>query len=322
MEPIRKLDDLLAQHFPEQEYIVDRLVPDSSLTILSGASGSFKTYILLEIAISVASGKPLFGKFNTHKSGVLIIDEENGERLMQKRLNQLGATAELPIYFTPSMGFELTDENISNVPLSCKTYDIKLLILDSLIRIHSADENSSREMAKVFKQLRKFSEQGIAVLVTQHNRKPGANGGGAGNEMRGSTDIRAAIDSHIGVSRRNKVYLTFDQTKQRYDFELEPFKVKANVSSTEFTFEYLGAIKAETDKSEVIWQTVQQLLKEHGQLSQSELLEKLSATEAKTNEHTLRELLRQWQAEGLLPPPQSGAGKTKYYSLLKETDDE
>ncbi len=322
MDPVKKLDELMAMNFPEQEYIVDRLVPDASITILSGASGSFKTYSLLQIAIAVASGKPLFDQYQTQQSGVLIIDEENGERLMQKRLYQLSATADLPIYFTPQMGFELTEENVDNVILSCLTYDLKLVVIDSLIRVHSADENSAREMAKVFKLLRRFTEANIAVLVTQHNRKPGANSGGAGNEMRGSTDIRAAIDSHIGVTRKQKWYLTFEQTKQRYDVELDPFKVKVNANKDSFSFEYLGTLKAEAVKEEVLYKAVCELLGEHGQLSQKELLEKLADTDARTNEHTLRELLRQWIAEDLLPEPKRGLGKEKLYHLSVEPNDE
>jgi hypothetical protein len=321
MDPIKKLDELMAQNFPEQEYVIDRLVPDASITILSGASGSFKTYTLLQMAISVASGESFLDQFKTQQSGVLIIDEENGERLMQKRLYQLRASEDLQIYFTPRMGFELTDENIDNIQLSCRTYGIKLLIIDSLIRIHSSDENSAREMARVFKQLRRFTEEGIAVLVTQHNRKPSANGGGAGNEMRGSTDIRAAIDSHVGVTRKNKWYLTFDQTKQRYDVELDPFEVKVTADKNSFDFEYLGTIKAHADKSEILLTAITGLFTEHGQLRQRDLLEKLAEVGVKTNEHTLRTQLNRWVAEGQLPRPLSGVGNTKLYHLSEVSDE-
>ena len=80
---IKQLDELMSQDYPDQEYIVDRLVPASSITILSGQSRSFKTYTLLDMALCVASGRPLFGQFATQETGILIIDEENGERLLQ-----------------------------------------------------------------------------------------------------------------------------------------------------------------------------------------------------------------------------------------------
>lgn len=308
----------MAQQFPEQEYLIDRLIPDSSITILSGASGSFKTYTLLEMALSIASGKPLFSQFAAQQAGVLIIDEENGERLMQKRLKQLGAADDLPIYFTPKMGFELTDDNVENIILSCKTYGIKLIVIDSLIRIHSAEENSSKEMAKVFKQLRRFTEQDIAVLVTQHNRKQGNFNGGVGNEMRGSSEIRAAIDSQLGVIRKKKWYLTFDQSKQRYDVELEPFQVKVNANEQEFSFEYLGAMEVSQDKEELILEEVLNILQENQYLNQGQLLERLEPTKGKTNEHTLRTLLAQWQLEGTIPAPKKGNGKEKLYHLEVE----
>lgn len=322
MDPIKPLQTLMQQHFPEQEYVVDRLVPDASITIFSGYSRSFKTYTLLEIALSVASGKPLFGQFATQNTGVLIIDEENGERLLQKRLKQLGAVADLPVYFTPQQGFTLSDAAIDNVILSCQTYDIRLVIIDSLIRVHGSDENSARDMAKVFKQLRRFTDKGIAVLVTQHNRKQGAVNGGTSNEMRGSSDILAAVDSHIGVVRKDKWYLKFDQTKQRYDVELEPFEVKVQADDNTFAFDYLGTLNTHVDKTEIIRTAVITLLSEHGQLCQKDLLEKLAELDLKTNEHTLRNLLNRWIAEGLLAPPSSGSGNTKFYSLSEGTQNE
>jgi RecA/RadA recombinase len=322
MDPIKKLEDLMYQDFPEQTYIVERLIPDSSITIFSGYSRSFKTYTLLQIAISIASGEPLFGQFPCQQTGVLVIDEENGQRLLQKRLFQLGATADLPVYFTPNMGFELSDKTIDNVINSCKTHGIKLVIIDSLIRIHGSDENSAREMSKVFRQLRRFTEQDIAVLVTQHNRKQGNVNAGTSNEMRGSSDILAAVDSHVGVVRKNKWYLTFDQTKQRYDVELDPFEVKVTADENNFTFEFLGMKQSHVDKSEILRTAVTELLAEHGQLRQKDLLEKLAELDIKTNEHTLRDLLNRWVAEELLSPPLAGTGNTKFYRLNNGVSDE
>ena len=163
MDPIVTLDELMKKSFPEQAWVVDGLIPTSAVTILSGPPASYKTWVLLQTAISVAKGEPLFGQFATDKTGVLIIDEENGERLIQQRMFQLGATADLPSWFTPNKGFIVNDENMSDILLSCKAYDIKLLIIDSLVRIHGSDENSAGDMAEVFKHLRRFVERDIAV---------------------------------------------------------------------------------------------------------------------------------------------------------------
>lgn len=311
----------MARDFPEQEYIVDRLIPASSITILSGQSRSFKTYTLLEIALAAAQGEPLFGQFNTQKTGVLIIDEENGERLLQKRLKQLHAAEDLPIYISSFGGFQLDDSHVDQVLNFCSENNIGLVIIDALIRVHGADENSARDMSKVFQKLRAFTKQDVAVLVTQHHRKMGTMNTGAGNEMRGSSDILAAVDSHVGVSRKEKFYLTFTQEKQRYDVELDPFQVKVNVDEDNFSFEYLGLFRKPLDNSAILLPAVIKLLTEHGRLLQVELLEKLGEQNVATNEHELRRLLKQWVAEGALPQPIKGRGNSKYYSLEGDSDE-
>lgn len=316
MGHIKTMGTLMSEKFPEQVYLVDRIIPDSAITIMSGASRAFKTYTLLETAIAVASGKKLFGQFETQLVGVLIIDEENGDRLLQKRLKQLGADDSLPIHFSSLQGFTLEDKKIKEILNYCVNNSIGLVIIDSLIRIHGSDENSSRDMSKVFKQLRQFTEEGIALLVTQHNRKQGNFNTGAGNEMRGSSDILAAVDSHIGVVRKNKLYLQFDQSKQRYDLELDPFEVKVTVDNDNFSFEYLGTINSRIDQTDILRTAVISLLKEVGPLSQTDIEVRLRKLEINTNEHKLRALLKRWVAEELLLPPIKGSvGNTKLYKL-------
>lgn len=322
MEPIKKLDALMAIQFPEQEYLIDRLIPESSITILSGTSGSYKTYTLLQMAISVASNTQLFEQFNTRQTGVLIVDEENGERLMQKRLLQLNADSDLPIYFTPKTGFKLEEEMINSLISQCKSHNIGLVIIDSLVRVHNADENSSREMAKVYEKVRRFTQEGIAVLITHHNRKQGAFSGNAGAEMRGTSENLAAVDCHIGVVARKETYLRFEQTKQRYAKNLGKFEVKIISNDNDFKFEYLGGIENTPDKSDLLLTSTISLLKVNEELSQKDILAKLEEAGVKTNEHTLRNLLALWIKEGVLLPPSAGLGKTKIYRLAGEVSDE
>jgi hypothetical protein len=317
MDPILKLDQLLHKSFPEQVWAVDGLVPAAAFTILAGPPASYKTAVLLHTALSVAKGEPLFGQFATRQSGVLIIDEENGERLLHQRLKQLGAMANLPIWFTPRKGFIVNKENVDNVLLSCQTYGIKLLIIDSLIRIHGSDENSAGEMAEVFKKLRCFTDNGITILMTHHNRKPGIAFNGA-SEMRGSSEILAAVDSHIGLSRKRSK-LTFTQTKQRYAKELEPFAVQVVEDDDNFSFAYAGAAKE--NNSKLITDAVMKLLGEHERLFQKELLKRLEEQSVKTNEHKLRELMKDLVEDGAVLET-AGSGKTKYYSLNSVVSDD
>ena len=325
MDNSKTIDELMAHNYPPATYLVDHLIPTEAITILSGQSRSYKTYALLDIAVAVASQKPLFEHFETTQANVLIINEEDGERLLQQRFRQLGVekSAGLPIRISALTDFKLEDNQVKETIDFCERNAIKLVIIDSLIRVHNADENSAREMSKVFGQLRKFTKAGIAVVVTQHNRKATQHSTGGASEMRGSSDILAAVDSHIGVKRdtRDRFYLTFTQEKQRYDVELEPFQMKFNTNDPVFKFEYLGAFRNQPDKSAVLFSAVVELLKENEQLMQREILEQLTENGVETNEHELRELLKRWVNEGAIPKPNKGTGKSKLYHLEDAKDE-
>lgn len=320
MNPLVTIEELMSMDFPEQKWLADKLIPAGAITILSGPPASYKTWVILHMALCVAKGEPLFGEFKTNQGGVLVIDEENGQRLLQERLYMLSATADLPVFFTEQPGFVLNDKNVALALRNCKAHSIKLIIIDSLVRVHASDENSSGDMSAVFKQLKRFATKGITVLVTHHNRKPGVNSGGVSNEMRGSSDILASVDCHIGMKRKDKI-LTLHQTKNRYAEELEPFAVLATTDEDSFSFEYQGQLRASEDKNQVIKDAVLQLLGEHDKLFQKELLSRLAELGAKTNEHKLRELLNEMVADKTIAET-PGAGKTKYYSLSEEVSDD
>ena len=325
MNNSKTIDQLMAHNYPATTYLVDRLIPTESITILSGASRSYKTYALLDIAIAIASHKPLFQHFDTTQANVLIINEEDGERLLQQRFRQLGIEkdAGLLIRISALTDFKLTDDKVKTTVQFCKDNAITLVIIDSLIRVHSSDENSATEMSKVFSQLRKFTKAGIAVLVTQHNRKTTQNSTGGASEMRGSSDILAAVDSHIGVKRDNKdrFYLTFTQEKQRYDVELDPFQMKFNASEPVFKFEYLGELGKQPDKSTTLYTVVCTLLSEYNELTIEELLDKIKDKGVSTYRKELRDLLKRWISEDALPEPRRGSGKTKNYWIESQNNE-
>lgn len=283
-------------------------------------AGSYKTYILLETALSVVQGRPLFGQFDTAKTGVLMIDMENGEALLQQRLRELGTPDEdLPIYFASRREFIVNEENTRLAILNCKAYKVGLLMIDSLVRVHQGDENASGDMAKVFEMLRQVADEGIAVLITHHNRKPGSNISGGRHEMRGSSDILAAVDCHISLRRKDE-QITVEQTKLRTAKELPSFKGAVEGGEESVRFKYVGSLVPKISNDELIVNTVLELLDEHARLSQKELLAMLAEAGIKTNEHKVREILDELIDFRITVT--NGKGNTKYYSPMSERGDD
>jgi RecA-family ATPase len=140
------LSNILTHKYPPQNWVVDGLIPVEGMVAVSGDPGSYKTWLMMEMALSVASGKNFLGKFPTKQGGVIIVDEENPARLLQKRFKRMSLPEEeLPISILPLSGFQLTDENVPFLLHEAKRQGTKLIIFDSLVRIHSADENDAKK---------------------------------------------------------------------------------------------------------------------------------------------------------------------------------
>jgi RecA-family ATPase len=156
------ISELLKRHFDPVEWVVQKLIPSESIVAISGYPASYKTWLVLEIANKVANGLSLFDEFPTTKMGVLIIDEENGERQLQKMFKSLGVSTEnsnIPIFFMSYHGFKVTPEHMERLIETMKEINAKIVIFDSLIRIHTGNENSAKEMAQVFDLLKEIKKQ-------------------------------------------------------------------------------------------------------------------------------------------------------------------
>ena len=243
---IQSLSSLLLKQFPASKWLVENLVPESGLILMSAAPASFKTWLALEISLCVADGEPLFGIFRTNQGNVLICDEESGDRMLQDRFKKLGAKiAENPweekqIYYLSRIGRQVDDGYIKELLAECKKHDIKLIIFDSLVRFHTARENDSVEMAKILNLFKSLNDNGIATLILHHNRKSGGGVRGGGEMVRGSSDILASCDVHLSVNRRNRKII-ISQTKNRYMEEIKPFSVELKVlNENSSKFEFIG----------------------------------------------------------------------------------
>ena len=308
------LKELMSRQFPDSEWVVEPLIPEG-LTVLSAQPASYKTWLMLDIAIAVASGSQLFDTFDTTQSGVLMVDEENSERLLQQRLQLLGDDNELPIHFMVDKKFRLEDAKIGSVIRFCKDNDIGLVTFDSLVRIHSKNENDAVQMSEVFAKIRQFNKAGINVLVTHHNRK-GGNSENPSQDMRGSSDILAAVDCHLSLKRnRESKVLSITQTKVRFMEELEPFEMEVITNEESVRFEYMGLSDfAETKRQKTI-RAIKELLADGKVLNQKDILVALEEANNKVSAKTLRATLKNMEANDELKG-MPGKGSEILYSLV------
>ncbi len=193
----------LAEELPELPWLVPALgIAPGAPVIVAGYGYSRKTMALQAMAVSVASGKPLWGVYQVRQGPVLHLDYEQGRRLTQERYQRLArgmgvCLAELPLQAAclPSM---YLDGPGAEAMLVRACQGQALVIIDSLrAACPSADENSS-DVRQHLDVLGRVSEKtGAVVVMVHHAKKPSKDEPeGAKFSIRGSASL---FDACSGV---------------------------------------------------------------------------------------------------------------------------
>ncbi len=258
------LDELFSMEPPKNKWVIEGLIPYQCMTLVSGAPASYKTWLLLKMALTICEGTSLFGKFPCEQNNVLIINEEDYWGSVRERLQLLGAGKGLNIYLLSQKGFLVSDENAVEMLLEvCEEKKIGVIIMDSLVRISKADENSASEMSEVFRIIKKFCQNSMTVIVTHHDRKEGKKPSSPEARLRGSSDILASADCHLAIKRdkNNRNKISIEQTKIRQGKEIEPFELEIKEDKTRVDFDYLGGYQKDQNKKDLAMKAVKSILK-------------------------------------------------------------
>jgi len=215
---------------PPIEYVVEKLIAESSVNVWFGQWGAKKTWAAIDLAVCVASGKQWLG-MATEPCNVLIVDEESGDTRLANRIKdtmrgELGqmANASVPIKSVSLAQFNLLKrpDDADLLARLVLELDAKLIIIDALADVMlGGDENAVKDTQPVFANLRFIAElTGAAFIVIHHANKLGG--------YRGSSAIAGAIDTLLSVeSKQDNSLITFKTEKMR-DGEPLNFACEAN----------------------------------------------------------------------------------------------
>lgn len=308
--------------FPPQNWVVEGLIPMEGMVAVSGDPGSYKTWLLLDMALAVAKGEKFLGQFETNQCGVMIVDEENPARLLQQRLKRMPITEDdLPIQILSLSGFQLTNENARFLLHEAGRLEIGLIIFDSLVRIHDAEENDAKKMAEVFARMKLFIQNGISVIFIHHNRKQTSYGNSA-QAMRGSSDILASVDSHIGIKHDEETGIVrMEQTKSRFDKKVRPIEILVEHGKGSTEFKFLGECagqKRETKVDKAAEAIIEVLLEKDRPLNQTQIVGELTECK-KIGRNNVIKALEKLIQEGILNMTK-GEKNSVIYTLHKSEE--
>ena len=187
----RPLD--LTKEPPPPSWLLDGLVAKGDVTLLTGPPGVGKSWVTMGLTTAVVEGKSEFlGQAVLGQGRVLYVDQENPDDVVYNRLHQLGLTAHgrANLRYLWNQGIRV-DRNPDDFIEEALDFAPELIILDSLTRLHTQDENSAGAMAALFNEgIQPLArDTGAAVLLIHHTNKQGGE--------RGSIDIVASVDAAL-----------------------------------------------------------------------------------------------------------------------------
>ena len=206
--PVVRVAELPMNELAER-WLVEQLWCAHSVGVIGGAPKCAKTWLGLDMALSVATGTPCLGKYPVPEPGpVLVYLAEDALRAVRERIEGMARhrgldLEEVQIHVITAPVLRLDHErDRTRLWETVRRLRPRLLVLDPLVRLHGIDENHAGDVAELLGYLRTLQrELGLSVLLVHHTRKNAPDGVAAGLGLRGSGDIHAFGDSNLYLQR-------------------------------------------------------------------------------------------------------------------------
>ena len=207
---LKSMNDLLQLSTPE--FLIEDWLLENTIAMMVGDTGSFKSTLAIDIAVCIQNSLP-WHSFRTRACNVAIFNHEDGNGFTKRYLASLNHyQVRESLIFWDSEVPNMLDTSMVDARISAmKEAEIGLVVVDTLAHgMPGADENSAKEMGVVIANLIKIKQQlNATVLVVHHTGKDASKG------ARGSSSLKAAVDTEITVKASNRK-ITLNQSKQRH----------------------------------------------------------------------------------------------------------
>ncbi|MGH9392412.1 MAG: AAA family ATPase [Vicinamibacteria bacterium] len=203
---------LLVKNASPVEWLVEGLLLKSGAAILGGAPKSGKSFFALDLCVAVATGTLGAGFFRVAAAWpVILFCAEDPNPVLASRLSALARSRSLPLENLP---IEVIVEQTVRLPEALPRLAATLarsrpglLLLDPLIRLHRADENSATEMAIILDGLRNLARDAKTAILLVHHARKAASPSSPGSGLRGSSDLAAFADANLYLRRLDDLRL-------------------------------------------------------------------------------------------------------------------
>ena len=222
------------------EWLIEGVIPKGSFTALYGPPGSFKSFIALDIAEAIATGRTWMGREVKQTGAVLYLAGEGfggiGARIKACKMHHQTEDG-APIYIVRhQLNLRSSQEDFNALMMAVVQLveqtgmEFSLAIVDTLARAFGGgNENSSEDMGAFITAMGKVQEfLNCALMVLHHSGKDAAKG------LRGHSSLLGAVDTELELLRfdeQMKGVLTISKQKdgadnERFGFEMVEVEIR------------------------------------------------------------------------------------------------
>ena len=206
-------------------WAVDDWLPDKSITFLVSPPESYKTWLLLDLAVSVSTGLPFLGKYKVNQRGpCVIIQQEDSHIGLTERLALIANTRmgvqlklgvddyeipvapDLPIYIHPSRLLRFDNQKVLAELEKCiQQIRPKIVVIDPLYSATSV-ENYMAQSAEQMMILKTWRDKyGCSFIVAHHSKKNTDPDSTAREDAWGSQFLNAFLEAGWQIRRSPKL---------------------------------------------------------------------------------------------------------------------
>ena len=206
-------------------WLIKNVIPETGFGIIYGKSGTYKSFLTIDLLAHIANGRAWFGN-NTKQKPVIYIPLD-GKRRISKRIeerkknnksnDQIISNFE-NINFKDKNNIEYLIEKIKDARL-----DGGVICIDTLAQAGGdMDENSSKDMGNMIKTFQYIQQElGGIVLVVHHTGKDDSKGMRGHSSLYASLDFAVECTAHGNLAAQLKIAKAKDiESDKGYKFKM------------------------------------------------------------------------------------------------------
>jgi len=229
---IVSIGDFLQQPLAEPKQLIHNLLYKGDEMCLGSGSKCYKTFTLLDLGLSIATGSPWLGMDTTHGK-VLFVNFELKPFTIQKRIRAILEARHLT---NNTITFDLMNRKgklsgygyfIPKLVERIKAHSYDCIILDPIYKLYEdTDENSNSDIIELLNRVESVAvESGAAIVFASHFSKGNQSGKEAIDRVGGAGSFGRHVDVMVTFTKHAEEDSYTVEGEQRDFKRIDPFVV-------------------------------------------------------------------------------------------------